>query len=203
MLSRIEDNWKGQDQNWNMREQTFDSTNAAPSPFSCATSLQAAATIRLSFLDRGWTMDMLIVKSMKMNTTLSPGTSREVFSSVRYTVYQHLEVLLERHGWINTICLVFLWRTEPKTPSSCRWWPSSRTRRGSWTSPRTCTPPSRRKETQGWAVSNYFYFDRIRLYIGSRGISLGMLRPHWLAQTPVCSNSKYPVAFRNNTLAGK
>ena len=68
--------WKGQDQNWNMREQTFDSTNAAPSPFSCATSLQAAATIRLSFLDRGWTMDMLIVKSMKMNTTLSPGTSR-------------------------------------------------------------------------------------------------------------------------------
>ena len=57
-----------------MREQTFDSTNAAPSPFSCATSLQAAATIRLSFLDRGWTMDMLIVKSMKMNTTLSPGT---------------------------------------------------------------------------------------------------------------------------------
>ena len=32
-----------------MREQTFDSTNAAPSPFSCATSLQAAATIRLSF----------------------------------------------------------------------------------------------------------------------------------------------------------
>ena len=103
--------WKGQDQNWNMREQTFDSTNAAPSPSSCATSLQAAATIRLSFLDRGWTMDMLIVKSMKMNTTLSPGTSREVFSSVRYTVYQHLEVLLERHGWINTICLVFLWRT--------------------------------------------------------------------------------------------
>ena len=71
-----------------MREQTFDSTNAAPSPFSCAISLQAAATIRLSFLDRGWTMDMLIVKS----------TSREVFSSVRYTVYQHLEVLLERHG---------------------------------------------------------------------------------------------------------
>ena len=59
-----------------MREQTFDSTNAAPSPFSCATSLQAAATIRLSFLDRGWTMDMLIVKSMKMNTTLSPSTSR-------------------------------------------------------------------------------------------------------------------------------
>ena len=41
--------WKGQDQNWNMRDQTFDSTNAAPSPFSCATSLQAAATIRLSF----------------------------------------------------------------------------------------------------------------------------------------------------------
>ena len=39
-----------------MREQTFDSTNAAPSPFSCATSLQAAATIRLSFLERGWTM---------------------------------------------------------------------------------------------------------------------------------------------------
>ena len=31
-----------------MREQPFDSTNAAPSPFSCATSLQAAATIRLS-----------------------------------------------------------------------------------------------------------------------------------------------------------
>ena len=56
MLSRIEDNWKGQDQNWNMREQTFDSTNAAPSPFSCATSLQAAATIKLSFLDRGWTI---------------------------------------------------------------------------------------------------------------------------------------------------
>ena len=49
--------WKGQDQNWNMREQTFDSTNAAPSPFSCATSLQVAATIKLSFLDRGWTID--------------------------------------------------------------------------------------------------------------------------------------------------
>ena len=32
-----------------MRDQTFDSTNAASSPFSCATSLQAAATIRLSF----------------------------------------------------------------------------------------------------------------------------------------------------------
>ena len=43
--------------NWKMREQTFDSNNAAPSPFSCATSLQAAATIRLSFLDRGWTID--------------------------------------------------------------------------------------------------------------------------------------------------
>ena len=33
-----------------MRDQTFDSTNAAPSPFSCATSLQTAATIRLSFM---------------------------------------------------------------------------------------------------------------------------------------------------------
>ena len=69
---------KDKTQDWNMREQTFDSTNAAPLPLtlSCATSLQAAATIRLSFLDRGWTIDMFIVKSMKMNTTLSPGTSR-------------------------------------------------------------------------------------------------------------------------------
>ena len=63
MLSRIEYNWKGQDQNWNMREQTFDSTNAAPSPFSCATSLQAAATIRLSsqfsWIEGGqWTCSM-------------------------------------------------------------------------------------------------------------------------------------------------
>ena len=40
-----------------MREQTFDSTNAAPSPFICAISLQAAATIKLSFLDRGLTID--------------------------------------------------------------------------------------------------------------------------------------------------
>ena len=36
---------------------------------------------------------------------------QEVFSSsVRYTVSQHLEVLLERQGWINIIYLLFLWR---------------------------------------------------------------------------------------------
>ena len=33
---------------------------------------------------------------------------QEAFSSVRYTVYQHLGVLLERLGCINIICLVFL-----------------------------------------------------------------------------------------------
>ena len=36
-----------------------------------------------------------------------PQVLQEKFSAV----YQHLEVLLERHWWINTICLVFLWRT--------------------------------------------------------------------------------------------
>ena len=36
---------------------------------------------------------------------------QEVFSSsVRYTVSQHLKVLLERQGWINIIYLLFLWR---------------------------------------------------------------------------------------------
>ena len=36
---------------------------------------------------------------------------QEVFSSsVRNTVYQHPEVLLERQGWINIIYLLFLWR---------------------------------------------------------------------------------------------
>ena len=62
-----------------MREQTFDPANfqlIASSANSWDTSLRAAAILTLSFKSSWGRIDMLNMKSMIMNSTLSPGSWR-------------------------------------------------------------------------------------------------------------------------------
>ena len=56
-------------------------------------------------------LSTLLGRTGRRAAALGGQMGQEVFSSsVRYTVSQHLEVLLERQGWINIIYLLFLWR---------------------------------------------------------------------------------------------
>ena len=91
-----------------MREQTFDPANfklIASSANSWDTSLRAAAILTLSFKSSWGRIDMLNMKSMIMNSTLSPGSwrARRMTSRLSFFLSQSAS-----STWKNTKWMLFL-----------------------------------------------------------------------------------------------